>query len=423
MPNPRLIPGQPPRTVRLDKRRTTKSDGTVVAVVRARCYIADEFGRRREVSASGPTRAVAKRKLLAALGQTPERPKVINGKTTLRTFADLMFTEKSAKVTGGQMSPGSVRAYEGHWTRYIEPALGDLAIEWLTVRVCDDYLKTLRKSRGYATVKGVRSVLTEIAAVAERYEVIDRNPVVKAANIPGGATKRVQALHPAEAADLWHKLTALSQGVLLDAAGAMLPVCHRDVPDLVLWMLSTGDRISNALATHWPWIDLEAATVNGGPNVIRVKGEGLRVNEDTSKSRRAVLGLPGQCVAMLRVRRALAVNPAGPVFCDSFGALRDPVNTSHTLKAAFTAVGYGHITTHWFRKTVGSELDRAGLPTSEVAAQLRHADSRTTEKHYMEKRSVNPRATAALEDMLSTDPDRKVVGLHEKDGAPGRDPE
>lgn len=411
MPNPRLVPGQPPRSIRFDKRKAKKANGTTRTVVRARCYIADEFGKRREVSASGPTQTAAKRALYEALGHTPERPKVINGKTKLHVFAEIMFAEKRAKVTAGQMSPGSMRAYKGHWNRYIEPALGDIAIEWLTVRVADDYLKTLRETRGYATVKGIRSVLTEICEAAVIYEVIDRNPVKKAADIPGGAIKQVHALAASEAADLWRKLTALSQGALLDEDGEPLEACHRDVPDLVLWMLSTGDRISNALAPHWPWLDLEEATAQLGPNVIRVPGEGLRLNEDTSKSRRAVLGLPGQCVEMLKLRRGRALNLAGPVFPDSFGGLRDPSNTSKQLKAAFTAVGYGHITSHWFRKTVGSELDRAGLPTSEVAAQLRHADQRTTERHYMEKRSVNQRATDALEAMLATEPDRKVVNL------------
>jgi integrase len=414
MPNDRLRPGEPPRTIRFYERTTTKPDGTTKTVVRARAYVADDKGRRIERAASGATRKQAERALRHVLAQRHEkRGPVINRQTRVSVFAGIMLTEKRDKVAAGQMSPGSLRNYEGHYDRYIDEPLGDLAIEWLTVRTADQFLKTLRETHGYATVKGVRSVLTEIAEVAVRYEVIGRNPVKLAANIPGGATKRVRALEAAEAADLWCKLVALSQGALLDEDGNALPACHRDVPDMALWMLSTGDRIGNALAVHWPWIDLQASPVTAklGPNVIWVKREGLRLHEGTSKSRAGRLGLPGQCVEMLKVRRIRALNLAGPVFCDGFGGLRDPSNTSRQLKAAFRAVGYGHITSHWFRKTVGSELDRAGLPTSEVAAQLRHADQRTTEKHYMEKRSVNPRATAALEGMLSTSPERKVVGL------------
>lgn len=412
MPNDRLRPGEPPRSIRFDERTTTKVDGTVKTVVRARAYIADEKGRRVERSASGATSKQAERALRRVLARRLEkRGPAINSQTRISVFAEIMFAEKRTKVAAGQMSPGSLRTYEGHWGRYVEEPFGDLGVEWLTVRAADEYLKTLRETKGYATVKGVRSVLTEICEVAVRYGVIRGNPVKDAANIPGGATRQVRALASGEAVDLWQKLTALSQGKLLGEDGNALPVCHPDLPDLVLWMLQTGDRIGNALAPHWPWIDMEAGTARLGPNVIRVPGEGLRLNEDTSKSRRAVLGLPRQCMEMLRVRRARAANLAGPVFPDSFGGLRDPSNTSRQLKAAFRAAGYQHITPHWFRKTAGSELDRAGLPTSEVAAQLRHADQRTTEKHYMEKRSVNPRATGALEAMLSTKPQRRVVGI------------
>jgi integrase len=373
-------------------------------------------------SATGPTKPKARRALEDKLAAEAGHGTEIESGTLLRVLADEMFAEKRAAVAAGQMSPGTVRNYESHWRLYIEPVLGDVPLEWVTPRRCDQFLKQLRRGKGYAVVKGVRSALSEILAVAERADALPRNPVEQVADIPGSAAKPARALDPAEAVDLWEKLTVLAQ-TLPDKAGNNRRYrqtgCDPDLPHLVLWMLGTSDRLGNALAVHWPWIDLQAATAKLGPNVIRVKGEGLRLNDGTTKTRDAVLDLPDPVVAMLLLRQQRTYAPMGPVFCDAFGGLRDPSNTSRSLRAALDEVGYDWVTSHVFRKTVATVLDDAGLSARHVADQLRHARPSMTQDRYMKRGARNPQAKSALEAMLSTKPDRKVVGLH--DGAPGRD--
>jgi integrase len=165
----------------------------------------------------------------------------------------------------------------------------------------------------------------------------------------------VRALEPSEAVDLWRKLTALSKmsgETVWAQRRAYAPTrIHPYLPDLVLWMLGTSQRLGQALAVHWPWIDLERATTELGPNVIRVKGEGLRLNYGTTKTRDQVLDLPEPVVAMLRVRRDAALNPLGPVFPDGFGGLQDPHNTLGDLRRALDMAGYEWVTSHTFRKT------------------------------------------------------------------------
>lgn len=51
---------------------------------------------------------------------------------------------------------------------------------------------------------------------------------------------------------------------------------RKDLPDLTRWMLATGLRIGEALATAWSDVDLDAGPVDVDWKLIRIKGEGLR---------------------------------------------------------------------------------------------------------------------------------------------------
>jgi integrase len=345
------------------------------------------------------------------------RGPVITGQTRLRVFAELMLAQKRAKAAAGELSPGTVRNYESWWRLHIEPALGDMAVEWVGVARCDRFLTDLRESRGYATVKGVRAVLSEILAVAIRKEAIGLpNPIEGCADIPGAGRKRIKALDAGEAVHIWHRLQdlAVTPAPKVGNRRYRQTRCDPMIPDLWLWMLGTGDRISQALAARWPWIDLESGTARLGPNVIRVPGEGLRINEGTPKSHEVDgVDLPEQVIAMLLARQQRQeYQPWGLVFPDTFGGLLDPSNVmSKKLRPALDAIGYPHVSSHWCRRTLGSELSAAGLTLMDIAGRLRHADSRTTERHYVAKRGGNPRVRAAIEAMLSTAPEQRAVPL------------
>ena len=61
------------------------------------------------------------------------------------------------------------------------------------------------------------------------------------------------------------------------------------------------------------------------------------------------------------------------------------------------------------RRTLGSELNDAGLSARVIATQLRHTDSRTTERHYTARRGGNAQVREAIEAMLSTAPERPAA--------------
>ena len=378
----------------------------------------DNDGKVRQHARNGPSKTAAENNLRRALAASTPTPA---NRVQLRDTAAIMFEEKQTLVASGNMSPGSLRTYQGHWDRYIEPELGDLLLERIGVQRCDQFLKQLRRTHSYATVKGARSVLSEILSVAVRHELIPPpNPVEACADIPGEGRHHIKALEAGEAVHIWRLLSDLAHtpAPMVNNRRYRQTLCEPFIPDLWLWMLGTGDRISNALAVRWPHIDMEAGTARLGANVIRVPGQGLIISEGTSKSHEVEgVDLPEQVIAMLLARREQHTAEAKRslhqlVFPGRFGELRDPSNvSSKQLRPALKVIGYGHVSSHWCRRTLGSELNAAGMTLMEIAGRLRHSDSRTTERHYVAKRGGNPRVKAAIEAMLATEPAQRVVNL------------
>jgi integrase len=380
----------------------------------------DPDGRTRQYERTAATKTAAINRLKQALAtktQAAEGRGHINSRTRMNALAQNYFEDLNERVEQGGLSPGTVRLYRSHWDNHGKPELGELTVIEADVQTLDRFLRELRK-HSPTVAKTTRAVLSGMMQIATRYNAIPTNPVRDVSRIIG-AQKAVRALEPGEAVDLWTKLTGLAKtpgdSLWAQQRSNPPPKVHPYLPDLVLWMLGTSLRISQALAVHWPWIDLDEATAAVGPNIIRVKGAGLLINRGTSKTKEQVLDLPEPVVAMLLLRRETALNPLGPVFPDSVGGLRDPHNTLGDLRRALDMAGYEWVTSHTFRKTVATVLDDAGLSARQIADQLSHSRPSMTQDRYMARKARNPKAVSAIEAMLSADPARKVIGL----GPPG----
>ena len=161
-------------------------------------------------------------------------------------------------------------------------------------------------------------------------------------------------------------------------------------------MLGTGVRIGEALAVSWDEVDLAAGTVTIDHTVIRLKGVGLLRKGTKSTAGERTLRLPAFAVSMLR-RRKLAAGGRGPVFPDSLGGWRDPSNTSRDLRNARGSTEFAWVTSHVFRKTAATKLDRAGLSARVIADQLGHAKVSMTQDRYLDRRAVTSDAADALD--------------------------
>jgi integrase len=154
-----------------------------------------------------------------------------------------------------------------------------------------------------------------------------------------------------------------------------------DLPDLVLFLAATGLRIGEALAVQWADVDLDEGTVEVRGTVLRLRAGGLIIKPSPkSAAGRRILELPSWAVIMLRRRQPGDVSEDGPghrVFpAPVAGGVRDPSNTLKMMRQAFRRGGFDGVTSHYFRKTVATLMDEAGLsarsaPTSPGTRNLR----------------------------------------------------
>ncbi|MFE5504120.1 hypothetical protein ACFQ73_16275 [Amycolatopsis japonica] len=126
--------------------------------------------------------------------------------------------------------------------------------------------------------------------LAARYDAIDGNPTRDTRRIPT-AKKKPRALDADERAAWLARLEADEKAV------------RWDLPDLSRFMMATGVRVGEALATYWEDVDLVAGTVDITHPVVRIKGQGLlRKPRPKSESSKRALPLPSWAVELLTKR-------------------------------------------------------------------------------------------------------------------------
>jgi integrase len=122
----------------------------------------------------------------------------------------------------------------------------------------------------------------------------------------------------------------------------------------------------------------------------------LKPSPKSAAGRRILL--PSWAVIMLRRRQAEAVGEAElarQVFpAPVAGGVRDPSNTLKMMRQAFKHAGFEGVTSHYFRKTVATMRDEAGVSARSAADQLGHAKPSLTADIYMGRMK---RATGAAE--------------------------
>jgi integrase len=223
-----------------------------------------------------------------------------------------------------------------------------------------------------------------VLGLAVRHGAIPANPTRDIARIATTPRRQPRALTPDE------------QQAWLTLLRADRDASRKDLPDLCEWMLGTGVRIGEALAVSWDEVDLAAGLVEIDHTLVRIKGVGLIRKSTKSAAGERTLQLPSFAVVMLR-RRKLASGGRGPIFPDSAGGWRDPSNTSRDLRNARGSEDFAWVTSHVFRKTAATTLDRAGLTARQIADQLGHSKVSMTQDRYLGRQAVDSAAAAALD--------------------------
>lgn len=346
----------------------------------------DHDGVTRKVERNGSTPAAAKNRLREHLrDRAHQGPRDgLNGSSRFRLAAAEWIEGVDRLVAQGQRSPNTAQLYRLTLDTHVLLALGELRLQELTVPRLDRFVQTVQLHKGAATAKIARTVVSGVLGLAVRHGAIPTNPIRDVGRIVSNPVRPPRALTPDERNEWVARLNADRDAV------------RKDLPDLCEWMLGTGVRIGEALSVTWEEVDLTAATVEIDHTLIRIKGVGLIRKTTKSSAGDRTLDLPDFALSMLR-RRKLASGGRGPVFPDSRGGWRDPSNTSRDLRNARGSAEFAWVTSHVFRKTAATEMDRDGLTARQIADQLGHAKVSMTQDRYLGRRAVGRDAARALD--------------------------
>lgn len=385
--------------------------------IRARTYFRDLDGVVRQVTKYGPSKAAAERALKLTL-----RDRIMPGQSDITAETRVEpLARRWLEDLPADRSASTRQMYTYVVGNYVIPALGALRVREVTTPVIDRTLKTIATSAGPSAAKSTRSVLSGVLRLAVRYGALTANPVREAAPVSAGRKLRVRSLTRAEVDEMMRLLRADERAVELD------------LPDLVDFMLGTGVRIGEALAVRQgtnadgePLLDLVGNTVEINATIIRVKAEGVRIQQwpKTAAGWRR-LALPPYVVKMIDRRSHRPRRTATPamVFASPLGHLRDPSNTAGDLREVLDGIGcatcqgrgwvpsaesegkrvrcdagpYSWVTSHIFRKTVATRLDEAGLSARQIADQLGHAHPSLTQDVYLGRKVVTAEAARLLD--------------------------
>jgi len=216
------------------------------------------------------------------------------------------------------------------------------------------------------TVGHVHRALHRALAQAVRWQLVSRN-VATGLELPSVPKSEMVTL------------TREQAGALLDAAESR-PLLRW----LVLLGVATGARLGELLALRWTDVDLEAGTVRIGAS-RRVVNRRVQVKgPKTEAGYRTVRPDPATVVALKRLRaeqagRRLALGERyhdhDLVICKPDGAPYRPDSVSGMFRSFADAQGLPKsVHVHTLRHSAASFLAAAGVPASDIAAQLGHKD-------------------------------------------------
>ncbi|MGV9794438.1 tyrosine-type recombinase/integrase [Gordonia sp. NPDC003422] len=344
---------------------------------KAWCRFRDLDGVTRVVTATGRSRFDAEQRLKRKLS---DRVAPADHGITADTKVSALAAAWLADVERSDRAIQTKQRYAEVVALYVLPAVGGLTLRECTPHRLNGAVQKLADTKGDATAKVTRSVLSGMFRVAFANGAVTANPVRDVKVVTKRAKPR--ALTVEQVRDMLAGLRADDKAV------------RADLPDLVSVLAATGVRFGEALALRWADLDLTpgdghvpTATIRG--TVVRIKGEGL-VIQDHAKGKAdddaLVLGLPSWVVPVLMRRKLAALpNAHGVVFPSAANTLRDPCNARDQWRAARDRLGLeSWVTPHVIRKAVATAVASA-KGADAAAEQLGHADDQVTRAHYIDR--------------------------------------
>lgn len=366
---------------------------------RARTRYRDQDGHLRQVTASGTSKSRAQRQLQDKLQQRYRASEGSNltSKSTLTQLIDYYLERIEIK-------PQTLYKYQTTTNKHINPTIGNLLLEEIT----PGRIAALLDSVGNNTAAHMRSILRPAFALAVSYDIMPINPLE---HLPKRSNKlaKVRALTTEEIIELRQGIADYYSGRINQDGRIVSKPRQRsciNLPAFMDMLLATGCRPGELLALRWKDIDLDSTppTVLIAATIVSAAGKAIR-QEGTKTGKQRTLILPPYAVHLLMSMKSGTVfdDPDDPVFRSQRNIYFHVGSANNAWKIARRAAGRGDhekfawVTFRTMRKTIATLIDRASSD-EEAAAQLGHASTSMTHRHYIEARAmVAPDLTEILQ--------------------------
>ncbi len=378
----------------------------------ARCRFRDPDGVTRRLRKHGSSKSAARNALHETISDRQRAGRQRTGELTPgSTFADAA-TLFLARVAN-RRADSTHALYEFHLKHTILPAVGALRLRECTVSRIDAFLSALEPRYAANTRRKIRSILSGVLQQAVLAEAIPHNPVRDLDQIEesNGARKaKPRGLTAAERIRLLAWLDGSSDDE--EERRKQLVAQRADLPDLVRYMLGTGLRIGEALASRPCDVNLAGLEldVNGirrtvpvvamAGNMTWVKGKGLVRHEGKSASALRLIPLPTFTVRMLRRRLVTELGPEDPIFPaagrDGRLTFRYPANVRRSLRSVRDEIDLGWMTPHTWRRTYATILDDEISFTDRMKADLL-GQAKFLKDEYVSRGELHPEAAVVLD--------------------------
>jgi len=252
-------------------------------------------------------------------------------------------------------------SYQSYIRNQIRPRWAGTPMSAIKPMAVEDWLKSLAlapKTRSH-----VRSLMHTIFQCAERWELIDKNPI-KLVRVKGG-TKRLKTprvLTPEQ----FHSL---------------LPFIREPYRTLVLIAGCLGLRVSEIAALKWRDFDFSGLTLLIQRSVVHG-----RFGDVKTEYSRDCVPLDAALVEVLMLHKARCVpTPEGWLFANPATGRpfhQEEIQKNHLRPAGVEAKIDGDIGWHTFRHSYRSWLDDTGAPLTVQKELMRHASIQTTMNIY-----------------------------------------
>lgn len=297
-------------------------------------------------------------------------------KVTLETWA----TDWLAQVAP-TLRPSSQQTYRYALDRVL-PSLGKARLDKLTAPVIAHAFARLAAVHG--ATRALEQSYTYLHACLERavllgmvgHNPMDRVPRPKAPK-PDGTYWTVEQ----------------AQSFLATATGADLQYAP-----LLVFLLGTGMRVSEALGLRWADLDLTTGTAQVHRALVWV-GQQPAIQQPKSSKGHRTIALPDFVLSTL-ANLPRPLTPDLPIFTTGTGSTPEPANVRRTLRTLCERATVPTIPVHGLRHVHASLLIRSGIDIKTAQARLGHATAAMT---------LNVYATALGADSSAADAVNRIV--------------